>query len=134
MLKIVGRPKHFADNDELLYFFIEYLEECKQDNKYPNLAGFARKCWCCKDTLLEYRKEGHVFTDTMKQIYSYLEDATLNNTMTDNFKKFYVINTFKEYKDKSEVETITNNIDDISKLSDEELAKRLEELEKKLKK
>lgn len=103
-MALPGRKKHFADEAELLYFFNEYLDECKTNGDKANLAGFARKCYCSKDTLLEYKKEDHIFCNTMKMIYTFLEDATINNDMSDNFKKFYMTNTFKDYQDSSKLD------------------------------
>jgi hypothetical protein len=123
------RQKHFADNDEIMYFFLEYLEECKEEKKYPNLAGFARKCFCTKQTLLNYNVESHSFFESMRLIYTFLEDETINNAMSDNFKKFYMTNTFKEYKDKQEVES--TNINASVELSEEEKKEKIKELLKK---
>lgn len=101
----VGRPKHFENSDELLFYFDEYLDECKEKEEYPNLAGFARKCYCDKWTLLNYKEENHPYSNAMKLIYTFLENATINNKMSDNFKKFYMTNTFKEYKERQELVT-----------------------------
>ena len=131
----MGRAKHFADADELMFYFDEYLVECKQKNEYPNLAGFAHKCYCAKQTLLDYKEATHTFSDAMKLIYTFLENVTINNGMSDTFKKFYMTNTFKEYKDKQEIQsdnTNNNNNTNVT-LTAEDQEKYRNEMMKKLK-
>ena len=117
----MGRNKSFADQEELLFYFEEYLQECRDEKKFANLAGFARKCYCSKETLFRYKEETHPFCDAMKLIYTFLEDDTINNDMTDQFKKFYMTNTFRnDYRDKQEIESnntntnLNKNADDMS--------------------
>jgi len=106
----MGRQKVFTDTDDLMYFFEEYLRECENDGKYANLAGFARKCYCDKSTLLKYKEETHPYFNAMKLIYTFLEDDTINNKMSDNFKKFYMTNTFRsDYQDKVVTDTTATN-------------------------
>jgi hypothetical protein len=62
----------------------------------------------------------------MKIVYTFLEDATINNKMSDNFKKFYMTNTFKEYHDKTVAETENRNIN-IEVDSNNEILERLKE-------
>ena len=104
----MGRQKHFVDAQELVDYFEMYLESCKENNKIPNLAGFARYCYCDKSTLLNYNVETHPFFGGMKMIYTFLEDETIDNKMSDNFKKFYMVNTFKEYKDKTDSNVVVS--------------------------
>lgn len=118
----IGRPLKFTDEKELMYYFEEYLQELEERNtqrikndcvtkfEYPNLAGFARKCYMDKYSLLRYKEEGHVFCDVMNKILSYLEDETISNKMSDNFKKFYMVNTFKDYSDSQKIEQRVENI------------------------
>jgi hypothetical protein len=125
--------KHFESNQELIERFTEYLDDCEVAKKIPNLAGFARAMFCCKETLLNYRKPDHIYFSGMQMIYTYLEDATINNGMSDNFKKFYMVNTFTDYSDSTKVEA--NNVtvtQDISMFAPEERKKRIQELKQKL--
>jgi hypothetical protein len=131
---MAGREKHFDDAADLLYWFEDYLEEVvKKDKKSANLAGFARHCYCSKQTLLNYSEASHTFFDAMELIRTFLEDETINDSnMGDTFKKFYMVNTFKkDYVDSQKVDS--NNInhnqnDDVTNKTSEEIRQKLAEI------
>lgn len=106
------RQKHFADADELLYYFKEYLEECREQNLTPNKAGFAAKCFMSKQTLLNYNETGHPFFDAMQIILVFLEDNYINSkNISDKFKEFMLKNSYPEtYREKQELDIRQENI------------------------
>lgn len=129
------RQKHFDDADDLIYWFKDYLDEiCQKQNKSANLAGFARHVFCTKQTLLNYKVDNHPFFDAMQMIMTFLEDETINDgKLGDSFKKFYMVNTFTDYKDTQRVEAKNINVNqDITALTPEERMQRIKELEDKL--
>lgn len=125
-----GRPPVFVDEECLMEWFNDYLDECEEKDINASLAGFARAVDVSKLTLINMQKESHPLHIPMTKVMTFLEDHALNNSMNDQMKMFFLKNTFKEYyRDKQEIETINTNMNsDIHNLSDDDKDKRLEEL------
>ena len=89
--------------------FIEYMNYCSNEKKFPNISGFCKYCDMHRDT---YYAQKEYYSDTFKKIEEILEDAVLNDhTRSPAERIFYLKNKFG-YKDKTEIEqhTTTNEI------------------------
>lgn len=100
-----GQPRSFANENEFLNRFIEYLDECSDKKKMPNIAGF---CWYCKITRETFYKQNEYYSDAFKRIQEGLEDAALQTHTAMGI--FYLKNKFG-YTDKKEVEQLNVNAD-----------------------
>ena len=93
--------RSFKTKEEFKNKFIEYIHNCEEKMKLPNVAGFCVYCDINRDTF--YMQEEY-YSDTYKKVNDILEDATINSkNINDTFKIFYMKNKFG-YKDKQELE------------------------------
>lgn len=126
-------PKRSFKNGKELYDKMqEYLQVCRMQMEFPNIAGF---CVFCDITRETYYAQKNYYSDTIKKVEDLLEDAAINSKASDTWKIFYAKNKFG-YRDRfvNEIEH-TNPIDinvNMNKLSADEL-KQLKELTKKVK-
>ncbi len=71
-----GRPPSFESVDDLLGRAESYLDTCNALKEVPNKAGLSLFIGCSRETLSEYaNNKGKEFSDAVKSIYSYLENA-----------------------------------------------------------
>lgn len=95
----------FKNKKEFIEKFKEYIKECSEYEKLPNIAGFCVYCDINRDTF--YAQEEY-YSDTYKKINDILEDATINaKEVNDVFKIFYLKNKFG-YKDKQDIDANVN--------------------------
>lgn len=95
----------FKNKNIFINKFKEYIRQCEEKEKLPNIAGFCVFCDINRDTF--YAQEEY-YSDTYKKINDILEDVTINSEcVNDTFKIFYMKNKFG-YRDKTE--TVSKNI------------------------
>lgn len=97
----------FKNKKEFKDKFMEYIKECENNIKLPNIAGFCVFSDINRDTF--YQQEEY-YSDTFKKIQDILEDATINANINDTFKIFYLKNKFG-YKDKVEQINTNKNVE-----------------------
>lgn len=95
----------FKTKDIFINKFKEYITECADKEKLPNIAGFCVYCDITRETF--YAQEDY-YSDTFKKVNDILEDATINSkNINDTFKIFYMKNKFG-YKDKQDIDANVN--------------------------
>ena len=113
-----GRPKAFATEKDFEQKFLDYIEHCRKNKRFANIAGFCAYCHIVRDTFYAQKE---YYSDTYNIIMDILEDEVLQeNTYR---AQLYLKNKFG-YKDKQEIEsknTNTNINTDISDLPPEAL-------------
>ncbi len=121
-----GQPRSFKTEKEFQKSFEDYVNYCKENKRFANIAGF---CVFCDVTRETFYKQQEYYSDTYKKIQDSLEDHTLNCHLSPAEKIFYMKNKFG-YSDK--VETVNTNLNTEISLTPEERTKRIEELKAKL--
>jgi len=113
-----GKPRAFKDAKAFEDKFIEYIEYCRENKRFSNIAGFCAYCHITRDTFYAQKE---YYSDTYNIVNDILEDEVLqDNTYR---AQLYLKNKFG-YKDKQEIEsknTNTNINTDISDLPPEAL-------------
>jgi hypothetical protein len=113
-----GQPKAFKDAKAFEDKFIQYIEYCRENKRFSNIAGFCAYCHITRET---FYKQKEYYSDTYNIVNDILEDEVLqDNTYR---AQLYLKNKFG-YKDRQEVEskTVNTNIDiDLSNLPSEAL-------------
>lgn len=124
--KLPGRPKYFENPDELRDLFYVYIEDCIENSKFPNIAGFKAYQGISSQRLFEYEKKEE-YSDVFSWIKNVLEDQTLqDNNLHPTVKKLYMQSRLG-YVEKTETKNtiVDNNID---KLSPEQRDERIKQL------
>ena len=81
--------------------FKEYVKYCNENNRMPNVAGFAVYADINQDTFYAQKE---YYSETFKKVNDILEDEAINNhTLNDARVIFYMKNKCG-YKDKQEIE------------------------------
>jgi hypothetical protein len=109
----------FKTAEELENKFLEYIDYCNDNERLPNVAGFARYAKINRDTF--YAQEQY-YSDTMKKINDILEDEALNNKYTNDTLKIFYMKNKCGYKDKQEIDNKVS-VNNYANLSEEELHK-----------
>jgi hypothetical protein len=117
-----GKPRSFKTAEEFENKFIEYIEYCKENKRFSNIAGFCAYCHITRETLY---KQKEYYSDTYNIVMDILEDEVLqDNTYR---AQLYLKNKFG-YKDKQEIESVNHNInEDLDKLPEDERHNRIRE-------
>ena len=103
----------FKDGKQFIDRFNEYLDKCKDEELFPNIAGF---CVFADITRETYYKQKEYYSDTFKKIENTLENTTLQDKNTTRMI-FYLKNKFN-YKDKQE--TVNTNLNIEGEMTEEE--------------
>ena len=122
----IGRPLMFADEQELLDYFLDYIDDCITQNKLPSMAGFRANKIISRTALFEYERRAE-FKNAFEIIYSILEDNTLNSSSIDAGTKRLVLQSKFNYSESSKV---TQTVANTNVKTPEEEAKELEKLVK----
>jgi hypothetical protein len=113
-----GKPRAFKDAKAFEDKFIEYIEYCRENKRFSNIAGFCAYCHITRDTFYAQKE---YYSDTYNIVNDILEDEVLqDNTYR---AQLYLKNKFG-YTDKQSVEsknTNTNINTDITDLPPEAL-------------
>ena len=100
-----GQPKKFKTKEELQDKFDEYIQYCRDNKRFPNIAGFCAYNRMTRDTFYQQKK---YYSDTYNTIRQILEDEVLqDNTYR---AQLYLKNTFG-YKDKQTIESTNVNVE-----------------------
>ncbi len=132
MAKTLDKKRVFKTEQAFLNRFQDYLEDCAEKEKLPNISGFAYFAKIVRKTFYNQEK---IYPRAFDLINSALEDETLNNTTQPPQIRTLVLTNRYRYSNKSEVvsENYNNNVNenyDLSKLTTEEIKQILaEELE-----
>lgn len=93
--------KKFATESDFQDSVIKYIAYCKNNNEFPNIAGFCVFNDMHRDT---YYAQKEYYSDTFKKVEMILENGAINSdAVNDTFKIFYMKNKCG-YKDKQEIE------------------------------
>ena len=106
----IGRPLAFETPQELLGWFLDYLDDCITDNKLANMAGFRANKMIPRTTLNDYEKKP-AFSSVFVMMYDILEDAAINNKTVDPSTKKLVLQSKFGYSDKILTENVNHNIE-----------------------
>ena len=91
-----GQPRTFKDEKEFLNKFLEYIEYCKENKRFPNVAGFCAHLLITREN---FYAQKNYYSDTYNIVNDILEDEVLqDNTYR---AQLYLKNKF-DYKDKTE--------------------------------
>ena len=94
----------FKTDKEFENKFVEYVKYCKDNDRMPNVAGFAVYADINQDTFYAQKE---YYSETFKKVNDMLEDEAINNhTLNDARVIFYMKNKCG-YKDKQETDTNT---------------------------
>lgn len=99
-----GKPRIFKTEEEFEKSFNDYIEDTKQKEELPNIAGFVVFANIGRHTFYDYEDK---YPHTFKRINDILENATINAKINDTFKIFYMKNKFG-YKDRQEIDANVN--------------------------
>lgn len=66
-----GQPKAFETEQDLLDRFNEYIKDCVDRERFPNIAGFCRFCGITRET---YYKQKEYYSDAYNKTRNILED------------------------------------------------------------
>ena len=115
-----GQPRIFETDQDFKDAFIEYIEYCRTNKRFPNIAGFCAYKWITRDSFYAQRE---YYFDTYNRVRDLLEDEVFQHNTY--MSQLYIKNTFG-YKDKTEVQNTNVNIDG-GELNEEEARKYLKE-------
>jgi hypothetical protein len=94
----------FKTDKEFENKFKEYINYCHDNERMPNVAGFAVFADINQDTFYAQRE---YYSETFKKVNDMLEDEAINNhTLNDARIIFYMKNKCG-YKDRQEIDTNT---------------------------
>lgn len=93
-----GRPRAFATSKDFEQKFIEYIDYCIENKRFPNIAGFCRFTHITRDT---FYAQQEYYSDTYNIVNAILEDEVLqDNTYR---AQLYLKNKFG-YRDRQEID------------------------------
>lgn len=107
--------KQFPTAESFKDKFVEYIEYCKKNNLFANIAGFSVFADICRDTFYETKK---YYPDIGNKIENILEDYTLNADIYHTLKIFYLKAKFG-YKDGREADNSSSRINIIDDLPED---------------
>jgi hypothetical protein len=103
-MAVKGQPRTFETEQDFLNKFIEYIQYCKENKRFANIAGFCAYCRIVRDS---FYAQKNYYSDTYILVNDILEDEVLqDNTYR---AQLYLKNKFG-YKDKQEIESLNRNI------------------------
>ena len=87
-----GQPRKFQTAEEFEEMAVRYVEHCRDNGEFPNIAGFCVFCDMSDDTF--YRLKEY-YCESYKKVQMLLENAAINSRFgTDTWRIFYVKNKF----------------------------------------
>ncbi len=127
MAEKLNKRRVFKTGDAFFNCFQDYLEDCAEKEKLPNISGFVYYARIARKTFYNQEK---VYPFEFDLINSCLEDETLNNTtQPPQIRTLILTNKFR-YANKNEIisENYNNNVNenyDLSKMTTEEIKELL---------
>jgi len=98
-----GKPKSFETEEDFKNKFLEYISNCRENKRFPNIAGFCAFSWITRET---FYKQQEYYSDTYNKIRQVLEDEVLQD---NSYRmQLYLKNTFG-YTDKVQTENVNLN-------------------------
>lgn len=132
MPKLRRKPPLYENPNELLEYFYAYIDDCIDEQRLPNLAGYTVHCFGSITNRIRYEQKEE-YCSTFELIRLMLEDETLNNKSIDSQIKKLVLQSKYDYTDKVTSENVNVN-DNLDNLSKEERQSRINELLQKMNK
>lgn len=106
-----GRPEKFLDPEELEKKGMEYIEDCRANNKPITITGLCIWLDTTRDTLMEYQRKEE-FSTTIKRLKLYAENYAENYLYNPNGRAvvgaIFALKNFG-WADKMEIETRTTH-------------------------
>ena len=107
-----GRPSNYSDS--MPDTVRNYIEDCKNSDTFPTVAGLAYNIGITKDTIYRWAEIHPELSDALKALKDYQEltlvENTLNKRYSDRFAQFFAVNCLG-YSNKAE---ITANVATVS--------------------
>ena len=104
-----GKPALFDSPNDLLDYFYSYIDDCAEDNKIPNVAGFRAFIACSRSTLIEYERkdEYQIVFEIMKDV---LEDEIINSKCVKSDIVKLILQSKFDYAEKIESKQHNTNV------------------------
>jgi len=120
-----GRPRKY--NDEQIQEIIDKMEAYIKDNDIPILSEFSYKNNIGKDIIYEYQELSEIRKKLIAKKEANLEKGALSGDLVPSVAIF----SLKQlgWSDKKEIKQTITILDELEKLSDEELDARIREME-----
>ena len=99
----------FKSPEDMWDKFQSYLNYCKEEKRFVNIAGFCCHCDIHRDTYYEYKNK-EFYSDTIKKIEEKIEAEVFESKLSPPEKIFYLKNKFG-YADKQEIQQTNVNVD-----------------------
>ena len=85
-----GQPRKFQTAEEFEEMAVRYVEHCRDNGEFPNVAGFCVFCDMSDDT---YYRLKEYYCESYKKVQLLLENAALNSrAASDTVRIFYMKN------------------------------------------
>ncbi len=115
-----GHPRIFKDEHEFRSEFERYIQHCRENKRFPNIAGFCAFKWITRESFYQCQ---NYYPDTYNRVRDLLEDEVFQHNTY--MSQLYIKNTFG-YRDKQEVTNTNVNVSG-GELTEEEAKKYLKE-------
>ena len=111
MKKIRGTPRKFTTAEDFERKSTEYIQYCKENEEFPNIAGFCVFCDMHRDTFYEQK---NIYPDTFKKVEAILEQGVINShSASDTMKIFYLKNKHGYYDRVQQDVKVSGTIEEI---------------------
>jgi hypothetical protein len=124
---MAGQPRKWKTPEDLERDFAAYIDDCKTEGKFPNIAGFCVFCKVHRDTFYSYKADLPEYADTIKKIEETLEEVSIQcgaGAKNPAFMIFYMKNKFG-YTDKTEINA---KVEQNASINEAELDAKLQKL------
>lgn len=99
----------FNSPDEFYQKFMDYIDYCKQEHRFVNIAGFCNYADISRETFYDYKNHKSGYSDTLKKIELRIEEEVFESKLSPPERIFYLKNKFG-YADKTEVMSHNVNV------------------------
>ena len=118
---MIVRPS-FKSPEDMLEKFQGYLEYCRVERRFCNIAGFCTYIDISRETYYEYKNnKDAIYSDVINKIDREIESELFESKLSPPERIFYLKNKFG-YADK--IEHVNTNVD-VQVEPDEELVKKI---------
>jgi hypothetical protein len=116
-----GRPRAFETDQDFKDKFIKYIEHCRDNKRFANIAGFCAYCDITRDT---FYAQQEYYSDTYNKVNQILEDEVLQD---NTYRAQLYLKAKFGYTETQKVETHNIN-ESLDNLTPEERQQRIAEL------